>query len=975
VMAGTKKSAKLQNVSHTSTSISTNHSVSDVSVTVDDISSGRGKLLSLTRSIISVLYELDLLLRMETLIYFVQAAFELFCLSFHVAYIQQPSPIEHRPPTQRRVSSIPQISQQQSQPSITPPTLNIPLPKPTPKQSPKRRISRKFRRPPPKPDPPSKPDPPQTTSPLQTVVHNNQTSDTGSTPTKQYPPPPFILQPPVSNLFTAPHLQAFPPPPSFARVTIPTAIPVSLSITDSTASVAYSSFKGRGLSPRRKPVASAKDKRDSLPPAVKQSIVIPGTKEKSEIELSLVESQPRQTLPSLQPQSAEQSIVAALEGQVVPSTPVQPLVRKSSAKLRRPVPPSTVAEPIDDIVSRPSSQANPDTPKSKKEKTARKIKEKVKVKKAEKEREKSPVRKSSAKFIRPDTSTTSTTVVQTVESVAPVIPVQIDVAPIELSALPDSVVPVETKREVLQIPSLESSEQFQTQAEPQLEVEPPPQQSVEVIQPPQTPQPESQPQSESKEPEVQQVPAQQSELTPEPAQPQQSTQEPLPISSNLIPVQPVPEPIQTVETPIVVPEVHEPVAITPPVQPVEPVQQSQPQNPPALIEPVPQRLVSQPRLTSFPPRPAIPVVQPVILPEPPAAATAPAVPQPDPLQSLSSFPSLPPLIPSTRRQPPPQPAIPRFPSPQKSPVPTPPASSVSSNSERPVVKRRHVSMAAIASPPETLTVPAEYRPETAYSSTSPTLRAEWDPSDDNIFSANPLASAKQATSATPSRQFSSHGSIASTSSDGSPRNRSEERLPSPPFLKHNRTPSNHSLQIPSPIPSPRARPHSAGSISSGSEYVQAYAFDNTHLKPGAAAALLSHTETLNMYRQNARKAVDNPATQYEFAIFMMDAAREPNSVGQKEDLLKEGLTILRRLADRGYPQAQYYLADCYSNGIGCKHSMPDLEKAFPLFVLAAKHGHVEASFRTALAYENAWGCRRDPLKAVQFLRYVLFATS
>jgi TPR repeat protein len=108
---------------------------------------------------------------------------------------------------------------------------------------------------------------------------------------------------------------------------------------------------------------------------------------------------------------------------------------------------------------------------------------------------------------------------------------------------------------------------------------------------------------------------------------------------------------------------------------------------------------------------------------------------------------------------------------------------------------------------------------------------------------------------------------------------------------------------------------------------------------------------------------------------MMDAARETSTdpttanSSQKEELLKEGLSILRRLADRGYPQAQYYLADCFSNGIGCKNNVPDLERAFPLFVLAAKHGHVESSFRAALAYEHAWGCKRDPLKAVQFLRY------
>ena len=261
---------------------------------------------------------------------------------------------------------------------------------------------------------------------------------------------------------------------------------------------------------------------------------------------------------------------------------------------------------------------------------------------------------------------------------------------------------------------------------------------------------------------------------------------------------------------------------------------------------------------------------------------------------------------------------------------------------------------------------------------------EWDPSEDeNIFDPNSTSVPKTVISTTPDQRFSFHGSVASSSSVESPgQNGSRERLStqssSPNLLdraKHTRAVSTNSQYISSPVPSPRARPHSAGSVSSGSEYVPpAFLFDNTHLKPGNAAALLTHAETLNLYRQNAKKAVDNPATQYEFAIFMMDAAREATldlngvSPSQRDEFLKEGLSILRRLADRGYPQAQYYLADCYSNGIGCKHGAPDLERAFPLFVLAAKHGHVEASFRTALAYENAWGCRKDPLKALQFLR-------
>jgi len=438
----------------------------------------------------------------------------------------------------------------------------------------------------------------------------------------------------------------------------------------------------------------------------------------------------------------------------------------------------------------------------------------------------------------------------------------------------------------------------------------------------------------------------------------------------------------------------------PPVQhPVE--SQHQTEDLPQIIEPLPQRLVSFSKLAAFPPRPAIAIVQaiPPSPPSPPPFCNA-SVAEEEPVLPIPSFPQLPSLIPSNPRLPPPPPSIPRFPSPSKPTehIVSVPDSIISSNSEpQPsrvrIPKRRPVSMAAVASPSEMVPAVIEkgwgIRPETAYnlplpSSEVPKDRPDWDPShDDNLFSATPLAAPKTAVSSTPSRQFSSHGSITSHSSnDSPPPNSSSERLPSPPSMpevrKHVRAASNHSLHVPSPIPSPRARPHSAGSISSGSDYIlPAFTFDNTHLKPGNAAALLSHAETLNMYRQNAKKAVDNPATQYEFAIFMMDAARDAaadanptTKPGQIKDLLKEGLSILRRLADRGYPQAQYYLADCYTNGIGCKHNAPDLEKAFPLFVLAAKHGHVEASFRAALAYENAWGCRRDPLKALQFLKYL-----
>jgi TPR repeat protein len=150
---------------------------------------------------------------------------------------------------------------------------------------------------------------------------------------------------------------------------------------------------------------------------------------------------------------------------------------------------------------------------------------------------------------------------------------------------------------------------------------------------------------------------------------------------------------------------------------------------------------------------------------------------------------------------------------------------------------------------------------------------------------------------------------------------------------------------------------------------------------GRNASLLSTRQTLEMYRANVKKTND-PAIQYEFAVFMISAAQETvldmdnlsvsdqadkRSVDTKGGLLKEARHILQRLSDRSYPFAQYYLADGYFSGLFNK-GKGDYEKAFPLFIAAAKHGHAEAGYRGALCYEFGWGCRMDGAKAVQFYR-------
>lgn len=158
-------------------------------------------------------------------------------------------------------------------------------------------------------------------------------------------------------------------------------------------------------------------------------------------------------------------------------------------------------------------------------------------------------------------------------------------------------------------------------------------------------------------------------------------------------------------------------------------------------------------------------------------------------------------------------------------------------------------------------------------------------------------------------------------------------------------------------------------------------FDHSHLRPGKSAQLLSADKTLEMYRQNAKKSSD-PEIQFQFAVLMLDAMRTPapppspsanqyeieKANEQRDAQTKDAIRMLQRLADRGHHEAQYFLADCYANGIGTNRGRQDFDKAYPLFVQAAKHRHADAAYRAGICCENGWGCRRDSGKAVQFYR-------
>lgn len=208
------------------------------------------------------------------------------------------------------------------------------------------------------------------------------------------------------------------------------------------------------------------------------------------------------------------------------------------------------------------------------------------------------------------------------------------------------------------------------------------------------------------------------------------------------------------------------------------------------------------------------------------------------------------------------------------------------------------------------------------------------------------------------------------------------RTPSPSRLSPDSRPMSYVDLLNVPYPQPPPAPSN---------------LDNAHLRSavGGSASLLSTKKTLEMYRANVKKTND-PTIQYEFAVFMVNAAQELNASerdsdsqrtssprstrdldspqrdnttpgGSKADLLREARHILQKLSDRSYPYAQYYLADGYASGLFNK-GVEDNDRAFPLFVAASKHGHAEAGYRAALCYEFGWGSRKDAQKAVQFYR-------
>ncbi|KAF8589986.1 HCP-like protein [Ramaria rubella] len=129
------------------------------------------------------------------------------------------------------------------------------------------------------------------------------------------------------------------------------------------------------------------------------------------------------------------------------------------------------------------------------------------------------------------------------------------------------------------------------------------------------------------------------------------------------------------------------------------------------------------------------------------------------------------------------------------------------------------------------------------------------------------------------------------------------------------------------------------------------------------------------YRQRIKGDPD-PEAHFAYAKYLIEAAKkigadssDQRSVRKYRDtLIAESLKVIRRLATQGnaYAEAQFFLANCH--GTGMLGLQVDHERAYHLYLQAAKQNHPAASYRVAVCNEIGAGTRREHPRAFAFYR-------
>ena len=134
-------------------------------------------------------------------------------------------------------------------------------------------------------------------------------------------------------------------------------------------------------------------------------------------------------------------------------------------------------------------------------------------------------------------------------------------------------------------------------------------------------------------------------------------------------------------------------------------------------------------------------------------------------------------------------------------------------------------------------------------------------------------------------------------------------------------------------------------------------------------------EYIDQYRQRMKGDPD-PEAHFLYAKYLVDAAKhirtslrdQKTAKKYTEQLVTESLKVIRRLATQGeaYDEAQFFLANCY--GTGALGLQVDHERAYHLYLQAAKQNHAAACYRVAVCNEIGAGTKKEPTRAGAFYR-------
>ena len=221
----------------------------------------------------------------------------------------------------------------------------------------------------------------------------------------------------------------------------------------------------------------------------------------------------------------------------------------------------------------------------------------------------------------------------------------------------------------------------------------------------------------------------------------------------------------------------------------------------------------------------------------------------------------------------------------------------------------------------------------------------------------------------------------SPSSRNGPTSPPNKPLPNPDALPHHPAPIRPGLMEGSPVNSANKPPPVRQYYNNVSPIYSAGSAEPPGPGPSEEGKRGSGSVTyqeLDKLRQKTHANPEDQATRFLLAKKLVEASTvlvneraDPKSRDKaRDDYIAQALKMLKKLSSNQYPEAMFYIGDCYSRGaLGLQ---ADVKEAFTLYQSAAKANHAQAAYRVAVCCEmgqdEGGGTRKDPVKAMQWYK-------